>query len=163
MIKFHFFLDSKFIIIQMYNQGTPDYNNVESSRERSFVFEASNKHYKPKRTSTRLSLLYDTKMPRNLTKFQRSSTPRILLKLKKNILTSTVIETKHLESTLCNISAIQERNSTHVTKRKRCHKISNIQRLKRQKIHAKDNSCVVFDTCQASSGYLKGEYKIWIL
>ena len=83
------------------------------------------KDIKPKLTSSRVSLMEATheslafqitEQP-SVKKMQRSSTHKDLLRLKKNVLTSTMIQRKSSNKVMYNMSAIKEHASMHMKRR----------------------------------------------
>lgn len=92
------------------------------------------KNLRPKLTSSTLSeeITFNVKNASTPKQIQRSSTPRMLLKLKKNILTSTLIEKRSLNSGLTDLSNIKVSDqNTHKCKKNL--RNSNKKRLKKSK------------------------------
>lgn len=111
---------------------------------------ASCKYMKPRRTSTTLTLLDTSKIHTGCkkTKFQRSSTPRALLKLKKNVLTSTMIQKRSFKSILANISAIGSKKNA------------------KRKVHntkGSSNAYIPNFGTALNGSYIIGDIKLWIL
>lgn len=98
------------------------------------------KNLKPKLTSSILSeqITFNVENASTPKQIQRSSTPRILLKLKKNILTSTLIEKRSLKSGLANLSVIKSSVQNSKKSQKTLRNSSNTRLKKSKKINFVD-------------------------
>jgi len=140
------------------NKNCEKMKNVKSvDLEQLLMHESKNKHPKPKRTSTRISLLNPVKK----TVFKRSSTPKTLLKLRKSILTSTRIEQKPFKC-LTSISVINERKTVRQKSTKKTWHNSRHIAAPRVSIIGINEAGPKFAKVLNGS-FLIGDYKLWIL